>query len=280
MSHRQPGVIDRIGDGKWSHSRSSRAVLAGLLALLPMAALLALTIGSNTPAGPRLPLESIRHPVETTAVLGPSLGGILLGLEATDPSWRVGLLFAGVFGGMAAVWPFAAVAAAVALLGVALLVMVSDRRWRPESAVSIVLAAGVAVGMIGLLGVESALARTVGSLLVGLGLAGLPALTGLSRLSVGVATVAAGLVAVVGLAAPVMLAAVSLLGMGYVGLSLPLLVVATGGAIGAVVAGVESDRPGVGLGALLVFVAGVPSSIAAGVTLLVGLALLDGVGAR
>ena len=278
MRHSQSGLVDRVREGHEGPAGSARGLLVGVVALIPMVGLLALTIGSNTPVGPRLPLESIRSPVETAAILGPSLGAVLLGVGASNPRHRVALLFAGVFGGLAAVASPASVPAALALIGAALLLAVTHRRVNLRSAVMIVFAAGVVIGMIGSLGIEPALTRSLASLLVAIGLAGLPALTGVSRRSVGIAVVGAGLVAVVGLSAPVMVAAVSLLGMGFVGLSLPLLVVAAGGTIAAVVATVEDGRHVPALGALLAFVAGVPSSIPAGVTLIVGLRLLYGVG--
>ena len=270
-------TADGVGRGQGEHSNPSVALIAGLVTLLPMVGQLALTIGSNTPVGPRLPLESIRTPVETAAIAGPSLGAILLGVTASNAAPRVALLFAGVFGALSAVASPASVPAALALLGAAMVLAGSQRSATLQSAVRMAFAAAVVIGMIGLLGIDPARMRSIASFVVAVGLAGIPVFTGLTRRSVAIALLGAALVAAAGLSAPVVVAAVSLLGMGYVGLSLPLLVIAVGGATAAVVAGFETDRPVAALGATVAFLAGVPSSIPAGVTLVVGLALLRGV---
>jgi hypothetical protein len=270
-------TADGVASGQGKHSGASLPLVAGLVTVLPMLGLLALTIGSNTPIGPRLPLESIRTPVETAAIAGPSLGAVLLGVTATNPVHRVALLFAGVFGALTAIASPASVPAALALLGAAVGLGGSQRSATLQRAVGVAVATAVVLGMVGLLGIEPTRMRSLASLVVAVGLAATPAFTGLNRRSVVIALIAAALVGVAGLAAPVGVAAVSLLGMGYVGLSLPLLVVAVGGATAAVVAGLETDRPVTALGATVAFLAGVPSSIPAGVTLVVGLALLRGV---
>lgn len=252
---------------------------AGVLALVPMMAVFVLTIGTNTPIGPRLPLEPVRVPIETAAYLGPASGALLLGFTAKTGSMRVGMMSAGVFSGLVLISPTASIPAAMALAGAAVLVGVSavpkSIRSRPiQTVVTIALSAGVILSMIGVLGFEPAVIRRLGSVLIAVGLAGLPAMSGYSRRSIGIGLVGGALVVAAGLSAPVMTAAVSLLGMGVIGLPLVLLGIGAAGGITAIAEATQRGRIRTALGSGLVLVAGVPSSIPAAVAVIVALGLI------
>lgn len=264
-------------------SKTTR-ISAGVLALLPMMAVFALTIGTNTPIGPRLPLEPVRAPIQMAAYIGPAAGALLLGLTAKTGSMRVGMMSAGVFSGFVLFSPTASIPAAVALAAAAVLVGVSvvpkSIRSSPiQTVVTFALSAGVILSMIGLLGFEPALIRRLGSVLIAVGLAGLPAISGYSRRSLGIGLVGGTLVVAAGLSAPVMTAAVSLLGMGVIGLPVVLLGIGAAGAITAIAEATHRGRIRTAIGSGLVLVAGVPSSIPAAVAVLVALGLLREVSA-
>lgn len=252
---------------------------AGILALLPMMAVFALTIGTNTPIGPRLPLAPLRAPIEMAAYFGPASGALLLGFTAKTGSMRVGMLSAGVFSGLVLFTPSASIPAAMALATAAVLVGVSvvpkSIRSAPiQTVVTIALSVGVILSMIGILGFEPALIRRLGSVLIAVGLAGLPAMSGYSRRSIGIGLVGGALVVAAGLSAPVMTAAVSLLGMGVIGLPLALLGIGAAGGITAIAEATRRGRTRTAIGSGLVLVAGVPSSIPAAVAVIVALGLI------
>ncbi len=271
---------NRRGTRAATNGRSTGTIAAGVFAFVPLVALFALTIGTNTPIGPRLPLQSISAPIETAAYAGPAFAALILGFGARNDRTRVAMLVGGVFGGLTLLDPAASMPARIALGAAAILVvsraLPSSFRAAPlRSAVMLLFGAGIVVSMIGSVGIEPALARQVGSVAMAGGLLGLPTLTGYSTRAVAVGVVGAIIVAAIGLSAPVMTAAISLLGMGVVGLPLPLLVLGALGAGTAISDAIDAGQFPNALAAGIVLVAGVPSSIPGAVAVLVALALFE-----
>ena len=272
-------ITDSIGTESDGRSGVSVHTVAGVVALLPMLALLAFTIGTNTPIGPRLPLGGIGTPIETVAFAGPALAAVTLGLTAESTLIRVGMLFAGVFGALSLVSQSAMGPATVALGGAGVLVFGAQvphtMEWRRlvRLGVTGLFVFGLVVSMLSALGVEPALTRRLGSIGIALAIAGTPAFTGFTRRSMGVGLLAGAVVAGIGVSAPVLTAAVSLLGMGVIGLPLVLLVLGAVGGGTAVAAGVDGGETHLAVAGGLVLVAGVPATIPAAVSLLVGLVL-------
>ncbi|MEF8772077.1 hypothetical protein [Halodesulfurarchaeum sp.] len=270
--------------GSWS--LASVKTGAGLIALLPMLALLAFTVGTNTPIGPRLPMGSIGAPIEAAALAGPALGALVLGLTSESSFVRVGMLFAGVFGALSLVSQSAMGPATIAIGAASVVVGLDQGRsrtgWRSLArlAVTGAFVFGIVVSMLAALGFEPALTRGLGSIAIGVAIAGTPAFTGFSRRSVFVGLLGGAIVAGIGLAAPVITAAVSLLGMGVIGLPLPLLVLGAIGGVSAVAAGLEHRDAPPALAGALVLVAGVPATIPSAISLLVALVLFTGAESR
>lgn len=272
-------ISDSVASEPESWSRVSVQTGAGLVALIPMLALLAFTIGTNTPIGPRLPLGSIGAPIEAAALAGPALGAVVLGLTSESRFIRVGMLFGGVFGALSLVSQTAMGPTTIAIGGASVLVGLDQGRsrmgWRSLAKLGVTGAFvfGIVVSMLAALGFEPALTRGLGSVSIAVAIAGTPAFTGFSRRSVFVGLLGGAIVAGIGLAAPVLTAAVSLLGMGVIGLSLPLLVLGAIGGVTAVAAGVEHREAPSAVAGTLVLVAGVPVTIPSAVSLLVALVL-------
>lgn len=252
---------------------------AGILALLPTLALLAFTIGTNTPLGVRLPLQSLGAPIEFAALAGPAVAALGLGYTASNDLLRVALLFAGVFGCLALISPTAMGPAIVALGSASLLVAISQRpqtmERRPllQFGVTLAFVVGILASLSASVGIEPAITRRLGSLSIALAIAGTPAYTGISPRSLAVGLIAGAMVFGVGLLSPVLTAAISLLGFGIVGL--PLLVFALGavGGVTAVIAGVERRAIPVVVAGLLVLAAGAPTTVPAALAVLVALVL-------
>lgn len=252
---------------------------AGVVALLPTLALLVFTIGTNTPLGLRLPLQSIGAPIEAVALAGPAVAALALGYTASNDLVRVALLFAGVFGGLSLVSRTATVPAIVALGAAGVLVAVSqrpqtaDRRAILQFGVTGAFVVGIVASLSASLGFEPALTRRLGSVSIALAIAATPAYAGISRRSFAVGLFAGAVVFGIGLLSPVLTAAISLLGLGIVGLPLLLFALGAVGGVTAVAAGVERRAIPVILAGLLVLVAGVPTTIPAALAVLVALVL-------
>lgn len=265
--------------------RSDRGTIhrwAGLLAVVPTVAQLLFTIGTNTPLGPRMPLQPLGAPIEAAALAGPAMAALALGYTASAPLVRVAMLAAGVFGGLALVSP-TATGPSIAALGVAgVLLAVSHRpastdgRTLLQSGVTIAFVVGVLSSLSASLGVEPALTRGIGSLSMALAIAGTPAYTGISARSLGAGVLAGTVVFGIGLLSPVITAAISLLGLGIIDLPLVLLALGAVGGTAAVASGVERGAISLALAGLLVLAAGVPTTVPGAVAVLVALVLFGG----
>ncbi len=273
------GLTDAVEPSPEGSDQATIHRWAGLVALLPTVALLAFTIGTNTPLGFRLPLQSIGAPIEAAALAGPALAALVLGYTAERDLVRVALLFAGVFGSLSLVSRTATVPAIVALGAAGILVAISqfpqttDRRELVQFGVTIAFVAGIVASMSASLGFEPALTRRLGSVSIAVAIAGTPAYSGLSRRTLAVGLFAGALVFGVGVLSPVLTAAISLLGLGIVGLPLVLFALGAVGGVTAVASGVEHRTVPIVVAGLLVLAAGVPTTVSAALAVLVALVL-------
>lgn len=254
--------------------------IAGILALLPTAAILLVRVGINAPFAPDLPYGSVYDPIAALAVLGPAVGALTISVTTRDDVRRVVMAFAGVFGLLSFVARPAVVPAFVAI-AMATGALVISHGERPisadeiaESIVGFAFLAGVTLSVAGGLGFEPATTRRLGSVAVLLAIAGTPAFvewryrTLLVGIGVGIAA------ASVGLAAPFVTGAASLVGGGIVGVSLPVLVVAIVGGSTLVATGIDHRSYEPTVAGLLFLSAGVPATVPRGLALLIGLAVL------
>lgn len=271
----RPGILVKTDSKTGLH-------VAGLLALLPTVGILLIRIGINAPFAPQLPYSSVYDQMATAALLGPATGAILVSVTTDDDVRRVALAFAGVFGLLSAVATAAVVPASITIvLATAALVVASVRR--PFSAdtvregfVGILFLAGVVLSMAGSLGVEPATTRSLGSKVGLLAIATAPVFVEWSRKTAFVGVLAGAGFAGIGLSAPFVTGAASLVGGGIVGVSLPVMLVAVIGGVTVITTGIERLALHTTLAGLLILTAGVPATVPRGLALLVGLAILLG----
>lgn len=208
--------------------------------------------------------------VTTAAVVGPSLGAVLLGVTTAEPWERIGLVLVGVFGLLSALTSAIAVPTVgiVAAGGWLLLVgpmkhgvFVANPRRVFRTLVAGVLLAGLTLSLFGAIGIEPAILRPLGTTLALIGMAATPLAV---RSTVG--PLAVGVLAGTGTlalaaAAPFVSGAVALTAGSVVGASALVLATAMGGLTATVAEGVLHRRIAPAAAGCLLLLAGVPSSI-------------------
>lgn len=247
-----------------------RHAVVGVAAAAVAAQALAATV-VNAPVGPSGVSTALFALL--TAVTAVAAVGVALTID--DPAVGVGLLFVGVFGLLSLLSGAIALPAAVAVAtGTAAVPIARRESLSPAPACAIgVLLVALTVGLAS--GVGSAVAlRSVASTLALVGVAVTPvfaATTGRATLAGGLA---AGAVLAVGLARPFVTGAVTLVGGGVVGASLPVVAFAAGGAVTTASAASRRDEwLLLGSVALLAF-AGVPATLDRAVPFALGIATL------
>ncbi|AZH25808.1 phosphate ABC transporter permease [Haloplanus aerogenes] len=247
-----------------------RHAVVGVAAVAVVVRTLA-TTAVNAPVGPSGVSAALFG--LTTAVA--ALGAVGLALTADDPVAGVGLLFVGVFGLLSLVTGAVALPAAVAVVGgTAAVALVHRESLPPVSAAAVgVLLVALAVGLASGVGDAVALRPTASTLAL-VGIAVTPvfaATTGRAALAGGLAF---GAVVAVGLARPFVTGAVTLVGGGVVGTSLPVVALA---AAGVVTTASAARRRGEWLllgGVALLAFAGVPATLGRAVPFGLGAAAL------
>lgn len=278
MTELHLGFQDLVGPIQSTPHRDTLRRWAGVLALLPTVALFGFTIGTNTPLGLRLPLHAIGAPIEVAAVAGPAVAALLLGYATSSESVRVALFAAGVFGGLTLLSSTATGPAIVALGVAGVLVAVAhrprstDRPSLLQFGVTLAFVIGIVTSLAASTGFEPAITRRLGSASIALAIAGTPAYTGISPRSLAVGVLAGAAVLAAGLLAPVLTAAISLLGLGLLDLPLLLLAIGAVGGATAVAAGLAGRTLLAGAG-LTALAAGVPTTVPAAIAVLVALVL-------
>lgn len=251
-------------------------LVAGGLGLVGAAGLLVARVALN--AGLTPGVAGSMDVLLLAATVGPALGALGIAATTGDSVERIGLAFVAVFGLLSLV-PSATTAAVVAVVAGGSLAAVE--RWREAGrpvdwhALPVVLLAGsVAVSLFGGIGIEPTTFRSIGSRLALLGAAATPALLGHGRVDWAFGGLAAAVLVAVGLTAPFVTGAVTLIGAGAVGASLLVLAVGLAGLITTASAATRTRHWHALLGAGLVFAAGVPASMPRALAVVLGVLLL------
>jgi hypothetical protein len=253
-----------------THRRDAVAAVAAVALLVRMLA----TAVANAPDG----VSGVGGEALFAASTGvAALAAVGVALTVDDPVAGVGLLFVGVFGLLSTLTGAVALPAAVAVGGgtAAVAAAVASRRsLQPSTAAAGgLLLVALVVSLVGGVGGAASL-RGPASTLALLGVAGTPlfaATTGRTTLA---GTLAFGAVLAVGLANPFVAGAVTLVGGGVVGTSLPVVALAAGGAVTAGSAAARRGEWGLLAGVALVALAGVPATLGRAVPFALGVAVL------
>ncbi|QSG13248.1 putative membrane protein [Halapricum desulfuricans] len=251
-------------------------LVAGALGLAGAAGLLVARVALNAGLAPGV--AGSMDVFRLAATVGPALGALGIAATTGDPVERIGVAFVGVFG-LLSVVPAATTAAVVAVVAGGSLAAAG--RWRQVGRpvdwhmLPIVLLAGaVGVSLLGGIGVEPTTLRSIGSQLTLLGAAATPALLGHGRADWAFGGLAAAVLVAVGVTAPFVTGAVTLIGGGVVGASLLVLAVGLAGLTTTASAATRTRHWHALLGAGLVFAAGVPASMPRALAVVLGVLLL------
>jgi len=257
--------------------RSDERLAAGVLALVAASSLLVARVALNARlvSGVAASMETITF----VATLGPAIGALAIATVTEDAAERVGLVFVGTFALLLTLTTAVYVPAAVAIAGGGALTV--GRRWqrldRPGDwhiLPATLLMGAVVVSLLGSLGVEPTTMWTVGSHLALLGMATTPALLGHRRTDWAFGGVVAGVLFAVGVSAPFVTGAVTLIGAGVVGASLLVLAVGICGLVTTASAAVRQRHWYALVGAGLLLAGGVPTTTPRALAVVLGVLLL------
>lgn len=260
--------------------REQAVLVAGSVALLAVAFRATVVVLRNLPFEPVAVPSAVREAVVTGTPLVLGLALVAVGLASTRPTVRVGFLFAGVFGVLAAVDTAVALPAVVAVVAGGVLAVVGTlgrprtaRDYR-RSTLGAAFVLGIAVSLAAAVGLLGGGARDLGSVLV----IGAVAATGLRSGGDRVALVAGALafvaVAVASTANPYAAGSALLVGFAVVGAPHLLVGLAVAGGTAAAVAGLRRHEYGLPLGAGLVLLAGMPATLPRAMAVLLGATLV------
>jgi len=254
--------------------------VVGALTLLAAGApfLSRVLINARTAVGPSLAARM--DLLAVGAIAGPAFAAGVLATTTAIETERVGLVFVAAFGGLALLSPAVAVPAAAAIVGGGALAVSARWRalpergtnWRVAPVVGVLL--GTALSLNAAMGLAPAIARLAGAHLAMLGAAATPALLGHGNRDWALGGVVAGLLVAFGVVAPFVTGAVSLIGGGLVGVSLPVMAAGLAGLVTTTSAGIRTRRLPAALGAGLLLVAGVPGTLPRAMAAVLGLLLL------
>jgi hypothetical protein len=257
--------------------RSDERLAAGVLALVAASSLLVARIALNARvvSGVAASMETIVF----AATLGPALAAVAIAVITEDIVERIGLAFVGAFALLLTITPAVTVPAVVAVTGGGTLAI--GRRWqRLERGndwhvlpVALVLAA-VAVSLFGSIGVAPSALWTIGSHLTLLGAAATPALLGHGRSDWAFGGVVAGVLVAIGMSAPFVTGAITLIGGGVVGASLLVLAVGLCGIVTTASAALRQRHWYALVGAGLLLAGGIPITVPRALAVVLGLLLL------
>jgi len=259
--------------GLRANQRPSRRTIATVVTGLAATALLArfaVAVAVNAPVGPSTsPLELIEQ--GTTGLA--ALAAAWLGATEDEPMAGVGLLFVGVFGLLSAVVGLAIPAAVAVVAGTAAVAVAVREDLTPVTAVAtVLLVGGLAVSLVGGLGATTL--RPIGSTLALLAVAATPAFAATDRRALVGGAVAFAAVVAFGLANPFVTGAITLVGSGVVGSSLPVVALAVAGAVTTGSAALRERRWALLSGVALIAFAGVPGTLARAIPFALGITTL------
>ena len=264
---------------------------AGVLAFAFVVPLTVTRLALNAPVSvPLVATGSWQALVEATALAGPAVAAVLLGLTDDDPAAKVALVSIGTFGLLAVPFEAASVpgyGAVVAGTWIVTLLGLRDRRrygdvpWATTSILGVLLV-GLTLSLLGSAGFAPARFRPVGSLFALVGVASVPALVDATYIEWALYGLIAAIVLSIGVTAPFVTGAIVLVVGGAIGAPFVLVALATGGAVSTVAVGLRSDLRVAAAGGLLL-AAGVPATLTRAFATAVAIVLLlDGIpmGAR
>jgi hypothetical protein len=276
------GTLTRAGERVERRLPLRVRTLAATLAAVAVLALAGYTAAKNAPGTLPDAVAALEPLLVRASLVVPAAGAVAVAVTSPRVRERLGLLFVGVFGLLAAVSPAAALPAAFAALAggtVAVSASAPETGTVAGRARVLVLAlvlGGAAVTLASVLGVASATARPLGSTFVLLGVAGTPLFARSSWPAWTVGGLATLAVFAVADAAPFVVGAVALVAGGVVGAPLWAVALAVGGALTAAVAALADRQPATAAGALVLLGAGVPASVPGLVAVAFGATLLAG----
>lgn len=257
--------------------RSDERLAAGVLALVAASSLLIARIALNS----RL-VSGVAASMETVAfaaTIGPAVAALAIAAVTDDEIEQIGLAFVGTFAVLLTLTTAVFVPAVVAIAGGGSVAV--GRRWqrldrtRDWHALPVALLLGaVVVSLLGSIGVAPATLWPVGSHLALFGMAATPALLGHSRSDWAFGGVVAGVLVAVGVSAPFVTGAVTLIGGGVVGASLLVLAVGLCGLVTTASAAVRQRHWYALVGTGLVLAGGVPTATPRALALVLGVLLL------
>jgi len=257
--------------------RSDERLAAGVLALVAASSLLVARIALNARlvSGVAASMETITF----VATLGPAVGALAIATVTEDAVERIGLVFVATFALLLTLTTAVYVPAVVAVAGGGGLTV--GRRWqrldRPRDwhvLPAALLMGAVGVSLVGSIGVEPTMLWTVGSHLALLGMAGTPALLSHDRADWAFGGVIAGVLVAVGVSAPFVTGAVTLIGAGVIGASLLVLAVGICGLVTTASAAVRQRHWYALVGAGLLLAGGVPTTTPRALAVVLGVLLL------
>lgn len=277
---------ERLGDrlapvvGLSPRSPLSTRTLAGLCGLVPVALATLYRVVHNAPGALPADVVALATGALPVVVGGPAAAALLLAVTDPQPLVRVGLVFAGGFGVLAALSTAAWLPAAVGVTAGGGVVFAAHagraappRRLR-TTAVAGVLVAAVGVSLAATAGVAPGTLRPLGSAVALVGVALTPLVAGYGRSGVLAGALAGLLTFGAATSAPYVAGAVLLVGGGVVSAPLVLVVLAAAGGVTALVTAVGRGQGGVALGSCLLLVAGVPATLLGALAVVVAVALL------
>ena len=269
MSTRK-AVVGRLSALPEERRRSLLMAAVGV-AVVAVTARFVAALAVNAPGGPSVGFPSF----DATATVAAALAAVVSGALADRPTVGIGLLFVGVFGLLSTVSGSAAVPAAAAVAGGTGVVLATTRHRRSTgelvvgTVLTVALSLGLASGVGGVVGLRS-VASTVA--LAGLGLVPVFAATD-GRALIG-GGLAFGAVVLVGLSVPFVTGAVTLVGGGVVGASLPVVALAAAGTVATASAAGRTRNWPLLAGVVLLALAGVPATLTRAVPFALGVATL------
>lgn len=253
-----------------------RVLATGAVGTLAIGVLLGLRVLYNVPFDPVVFPSAVLKAVGTASTILVALALVVTAVSSRNAAVRVGLLFVGVFGAVAAFVDAAVVPGVVGVTAGGLLAL-GGALGRPASArgvrrrlVAVGFLVAVGVTLTSMTGVLDVGGRSTGTVLYLGALTLLAVRTHGDRVALAVGGLAALLVVAASLAAPYAVGSALLLGFGVVGGPHLLAATAVFGAVAAAVAGQRRAAPAVVVGALLLAFAGVPSTPTAAMAVLLG----------
>ncbi|WP_254534869.1 hypothetical protein [Halomarina litorea] len=261
---------------RFAGGRDRILLAAGAIALVLVALTTTIGIVRNLPYRPLVVPEIVRSLMVggTPAVVAATLVAVALATRRDDV--RVGLLFAGVFGLLAAVSESATLPAVAAVVGGGTIALFGSLG-RPATyregrriAVGVLVTAGIAISLSSTVGLLEASYRGAGGFLALAGLAALSIRAEGDWAALGAGVLAFAVVVYASVTRPFVVGSGLLVGFAVVDVSHLLAALALGGGTAAAVGGLHRREYSLAFGAGLLLFAGVPATLPRAMAVLLG----------